>query len=115
MRFSNAFNTADPTQKLQDPEPSFINENWIFTEIPALNGVKRNEAHVIPLSVMVGSEMADGVTTQRGATYVFNVCVYPESLATPSGLCGFPSPIPRDEIRSKLHGKRISKIYVEVV
>jgi len=115
MSFSNAFDTSDPTQKLQEPDKSFINENWIFTEIPPLENVKRNEARVIPLSVQVNSEMADGVTTKRGATYVFNVCVYPLKVSAPTGLCRIEPPIPRDRIRSELHGKRISKVYVEVV
>jgi len=115
MSFSNAFDTQDPTQKLTEPDKNFINNNWIFTEIPPLENVKRNEAQVIPLSVQVNSEMAPRITTKRGTTYVFNICVYALKVSAPTGLCRLELPIPRDRIRGELHGKRISKIYVEVV
>lgn len=114
MSFSNAFDTNNPAQPLVEPEKAAINEKWIFTEIPPIDNLKRNAVEVIPLSVLVGSEMAPGISTKRGVTYVFNVCVYPISITPPTGLCSLEPPIPKDRIRSELHGGKISKIYVEV-
>ena len=111
MSFSNAFDTNNPAQPLVEPEKAAINERWIFTEIPPIDNLKRNAVEVIPLSVLVGSEMAPGISTRRGVTYVFNVCVYPLSITTPTQLCSLEPPIPKDRIRNEFHSPKITNIY----
>jgi len=118
MSFSNAYDTSNPTNPIVDTDKGYINENWIFTEQPPILNLGRNEIEVVPLSVIVGSQMQSTTPTRRSTTYVFNVCVYPAEISSPgnSDLCSIdtPPPIPRDEIRTRLHGQKIGKIYVEV-
>ena len=53
------------------------------------------------------------LSTVRDTTYIFNVCVYPLSGGTTTGICKKARPtLPELE---KLHGKQVKKLYVEVI
>ncbi|HLC84703.1 MAG TPA: hypothetical protein VJH22_02840 [Candidatus Nanoarchaeia archaeon] len=117
MSFSNAFDTNNPAQAIPESNKGFINQRWMFSDLPPIDNLKRNAVEIIPLTVLVGSEMSPGIPTKHGVTYVFNVCVYTMSITPPTSLCTIGAdlgPIPLDKIRNELHGAKISKIYVEV-
>ena len=108
MKFTKAFDESG--DEVTQAEPTYINKNWLFSSIPDIS-LGANEHAIIPLTVRVDSKMTeDGHPTQKGYTYVFNVCVQRDGVALVKDCAN----VDRSEL-SNLHGDQVLKVYVQVV
>lgn len=120
VRFAGAYamGTEAPLTGDNPPDAGYINSNWIMTSYPAFH-LNPNERKVIPISVKIDNRMNAQGTTQEGAIYAFNVCIYKKpnenfNCGFTSSTTGTDTTMNPDQLRTIIHGGKIRQIIVQV-
>ncbi len=99
MNFDSAYTKLNGLIAIADG--SFIDKNWIFTDIPEVT-INNNDYEIVSLPVVVDARMSEDSNTLPGI-YVFNVCVFKSAAQK----C-------EKGVTNLYPDGKISKVYVEI-
>lgn len=106
-------NTTIDSTSVHAAEVKYINANWLPSQIPPVE-LALNQLKVASIPVRVANMMSETLSTRRGTTYIFNVCVYKDYPTFQSDR-GEGCVTPTDDfIKNNLHGQKVLKLYVVV-
>ena len=104
--FANAYNIHE--EIILDTDSDYIEDNWaLYNEGPHL--IDSNDFITIPILINVDIKMAEQASTERPATYVFNVCVFDDPAKA-----GTDCIVESRAFLGEVYGKKVLKINVEV-